>query len=146
MRFPSFKNHDKHVATAGSSAGGPAYDATYHPADAAELAVAGTRLQVQRDLHLFDSKSAAATAFSHYQESTPSPTVTALMGLAAQRDLIEFQTSRKAAQPYPGVKLGHIPSFSASPYTGPVIGNPGHFGHHAHQVETKRTSRRRFGR
>lgn len=146
MRFFSGHKTDKHVATAENSAGGPVYDATYHPADAAELAAAGTRLQVQRDLHLFDTKSAAADAFSHYREGTPSPTTVQMMGLANERDLIEWQTSRKAAQPFPGVELGHIPSFGASPYTGPVIGNVAHFTHHAHQLETRRASRARFGR
>jgi hypothetical protein len=140
------RNPDKHVATAENSAGSPAYDATYHPADAAELAVAGGRLQMQRDLHLFYGKSAAADAFSHYRESIPSPTTTAMMGLARQRDLIEWQTSRKTAQPYPGVTLGHVPSFAASPGTNPIIQPFGHFTHHAHQVEPHRISRARFGR
>lgn len=137
---------DKHVATAETSAGAPTYDATYHPADAAEMAVAGGRLQQQRDIHLFGSKGAAADAFSHYRESTPSPTTVAMMGLSRQRDIIVAQTSRKADLPFPGVELGHVPAFAASPNTNPITQPFAHFTHHAHQVENKRTSRRRFGR
>ena len=135
----------KQGSTPETSPGSPTYDARIDPANAAEQAVGAERLQYQRDLHLFGSKSAAAEAFSHYWEGSPSPTTVAMMGLARQRDLIEWQTSRKAAQPYPGVELGHIPSFSASPSTNPVIGSPQHLRHHAHQVESRRATRARFG-
>lgn len=141
-----FSHRQEKQGSPTSSAGGPTYDATYHPADAAEMAVAGTRLQTQRDLHLFDSKSAAARAFSHYYESSPSPTTVALMGLSRQRDLIALQTSRKLHLPFPGVALGHVPSFQASPSTNPVLGGHQHLTHHAHELESKRASRARFGR
>ena len=134
-----------HAATPETSPGSPTYDARIDPANAEPQAEQALRLQLQTGLHLFDSKSAAAQAFSHYWDSTPSRTAVAMMGLAQQRDLIEWQTSRKAASPYPGVELGHIPSFQRSPDTSPVVGPPGRFGHHDHQIESRRASRARFG-
>ena len=128
-----------------TSPGSPTYDAKIDPANAGVVAEQASRLQAQRDLHLFYDKSAAARAFSHAYDSTPSTVAVQMMGLAADRDRIEWQTSRKAAQPYPGVELGHIPSFQASPSTNPVIGNPQHYRHHAHQIETRRVTRARFG-
>ena len=129
-----------------TSAGSPAYDARIDPANAGVVAEQASRLQVQRDIHLFGHGSAAAMAFSHYWDAQPSPVAVQMMGLASARDQIEAITSRKDAQPFPGVELGHIPSFSSSPYTGPVVGHPT-LGktHHAHQIESRRASRARFG-
>ena len=140
-----FNRTHTNAATPETSPGSPTYDARIDPANAGEQAVIAERLQYQSAFHLVGNKSAAAIAFSHYWEGTPSQTTVAMMGLARQRDLIEWQTSRKAAQPYPGVELGHIPSFQASPSTNPVIGNPQHLRHHAHQIESRRATRARFG-
>ena len=140
-----FGRKHTHAATPETSPGSPTYDARIDPANAGQLAVIADRLQVQTDLHLFSSKTAAAEAFSHYWEGQPSVVAVQMMGLSRQRDLIEWQTSRKAAQPYPGVELGHIPSFSASPSTNPIIAPPIAKTHHAHQIETRRATRARFG-
>jgi len=140
------KNPDRQASGPASSAGGPVYDASYQPADAVELSVAGDRLQQQRDLHLFGDKSAAASAFSNVYESQPSPTVVAMMGLAAQRDQIAIMEARRWELPFPGVQLGNIPSFSASPSTTPVLRGTQHLTHHAHQFESLRSSRARFNR
>ena len=134
-----------HAATPETSAGSPTYDARIDSANAEQRTEQALRLQLQTGLHLFDSKSAPADAFSHYWDSTPSRTAVAMMGLAQQRDLIEWQTSRKAASPFPGVELGHIPSFQRAPDTTPLVGGPGRFGHHDHQIESRRATRARFG-
>ena len=143
--FQTGKNQtDK--ASPSSSAGSPAYDATIHPAIADTLAVESVRLQQQRNLHLFGSKSAAALAFSHYAEGQPSPTAAAMMGLAAQLDLIVGQADRQWELPFPGVKLGHVPSFAAAPSTNPITPPVGPKSHHAHRIESRRATRARFGR
>lgn len=126
--------------------GTPTYDATYHPADAASLSVENGRVQQARNIHLFGSKSAAAEAFSHAYQSIPSPTVVAMMGLSAQRDLIERTVQRVDDMPFPGVELGSGPSFSRAHSTNPITPAPGQIGHHSHLVEPERTTRRRFGR
>ncbi len=148
MRLPSAltrtpKSTDK--ASPETVSGSPTYDARIDPAIGAASIIGSERLQQQRDLHLFDSKSAPAEAFSHYTESSPSPLAAQMAGLAMQRDQIETIVSRKALPPFPGVELGHVPAFAASPSTNPVMQPFGHFTHHAHQVEPKRASRRRFG-
>lgn len=127
--------------------GTPTYDATYHPADAASLSQNNERVQQARNVHLFGSKTAAAQVYSNTYESTPSPTVIHMMGLSAQRDLIEKTVGRVADQPFPGVELGSGPSFSRAHNTNPITPAPGPVGHHAHrQVESRAQTRRRFGR
>ncbi len=148
MAIFSRGNHtDSQAAGPESSKGGPVYDATIHPAYAGEIGVGNERLQQQRDLHLFYGKSAAAESFSHFREGTPSPVTVRMMGLSAQRDTILAAQDRTWELPFPGVPLGAVPAFAASPYTGPVVGHPT-LGktHHAHQVESKRATRLRFRR
>jgi hypothetical protein len=137
------RNHTD-AASPETSHGGPVYDARIDPAIGGELVAANARLQMQRDLHLLDDKSAPAVAFSHYWETTPAPVVGRLALQAAQRDQVESIVSRKALAPFPGVELGHVPGFHASPSTSPIIQPYSHFGHHSHQVESKRQTRRRF--
>jgi hypothetical protein len=72
--------------------------------------------------------------------------VVAMMGLAAQRDQILRVESRKNELPFPGVALGNLPSFSASPDTTPALRGVAHLTHHAHQIESMRASRARFNR
>ncbi len=130
-----------------SSPGGPVYDAVIDPANAAEVAVVGDVVQHQTNLHLFANKSAAAEAFSHAYQQEPNPTTLALMGLSAERDQLEQTTlTRRAEYPFPGAHLGPVPAFSRSPDTVPIVGSPQHLTHHAHQVESKRQTRRRFKR
>lgn len=128
-----------------TSAGGPTYDARIDPAINAQEIVGNERLARARDLHLFYEKTAPAQDFSHFVESQPSPLAAQMMGLAASRDAIERIVSRKDLPPFPGVELGHVPSVAPSPSTNPVIGSPFHLTHHAHQVESKRATRARFG-
>lgn len=141
-----FRGNTKDAATPETSHGGPVYDAAIDPAYAGEESITALRLQAQRDLHLFYDKSAAAQSFSHYSESYPSPITIEMMGLARQRDVIETQVSRKYDLPFPGVELGHLPSVSSSWNVDPVLGGHQHLTHHAHQVESKRATRARFGR
>lgn len=146
MRLPAFlaqKQSDK--ASPESSPGGPVYDARIDPVVTAGEIVGSERLQAARDLHLFYGKGAAAQAFSHAWEATPSPLAAQMAGLAAQRDQIERIVSRRDWPPFPGVELGHVPGFHAAPSTNPVLQPFAHFGHHAHQVESKRATRARFG-
>lgn len=135
----------KDQASPETVAGSPTYDARIDPAITAAEIDSSLRLATQRDLHLFGDKTAPALEFSHYVGTQPAPLTGRMMLLAAQRDQIERVTSRKDYQPYPGVELGHVPAFANSPNTDPVIGSPHHLTHHAHEVESKRASRRRFG-
>ena len=134
------------AASPETSAGSPTYDATIHPAQAGEEAVQAGRLQVARDLHLFYGKSAAAEVFSHYREGVPSRATQEMMGLSRQRDLILRASERTWDLPFPGVPLGPVPSFHRAPDTTPAVGPILAKTHHAHQVESRRSSRRRFGR
>jgi hypothetical protein len=134
-----------------SSPGGPTYDARVdHTITAGEI-VGSERLQAQRNLHLFDSKSAPAEAFSHAYDSQPSGIAVQIMGLAGARDQIERVVSRKALPPFPGVELGHVPAFANAPHTNPIVQPFDHFAHGAHLgssrniIEQGRTGRRRFG-
>jgi hypothetical protein len=127
--------------------GGPVYDARIDPSLAGTEALAAERLAVQTGVHLFGDKSAAARVFSHYWEEYPSRQAVEMMGLARERDRIETQVQRKAAYPFPGVTLGHVPAFAASPRENPISpGSVAHLTHHAHKVESKKATRRRFGR
>lgn len=128
-----------------SSPGGPVYDARIDPAISAGAIVASERLAAQRDLHLWGDKSAPAQAFSHYFESQPAPLLGNLARLSFQRDQIERVVSRKDLPPFPGVELGHVPAFAAAPSTNPITQPVQHLTHHAHQVESKRATRLRFG-
>lgn len=140
-------NHTDHPAAGPeSSRGGPVYDATIHPAYAGEEAVMAGRLQQARDLHLFYGKDAAALSYSHFREGSPSPTTQRMMGLSAQRDTILAAQDRTWELPFPGVKLGAVPSFGRSPNTNPVLGPVVGKSHHSHKVESERSSRRRFKR
>lgn len=129
-----------------SSPGSPTYDATMHGAYAGEEAVMAGRLQRQRDLHLFYGKDAAALAFSHFREGSPSPVTQRMMGLSAQRDWLLAAQDRTWELPFPGVKLGAVPAFGASPNTNPIVGPVVAKTHHAHQHESLRASRARLGR
>lgn len=149
MNLPSWMNANKGVAldttAPESSHGGPVYDARIDPAITTADIVSSQRLAVQRNIHLYGEKSAPAEAFSHFTESQPAPMAIYLMGLANQRDQIEKIVQRKDAQPFPGVALGHVPAFAEAPNTNPVMQPFDHFRHNAHQIETKKASRRRFG-
>ena len=138
----------KDVASPESSAGGPVYDAKIDPAIADALGVENTRLQLQRNYHLFYDKTAAAQAFSHYWESTPSPTALALTGLGEQAAQLNQHFERTWEQPFPGVPLGHVPSFQRAPDTVPTLITDSHMQaktHGAHRIESRRASRARFG-
>jgi hypothetical protein len=134
-----------------TSPGSPTYDARIDPAISGPEILAANRLQQQRDLHLFDSKSAPALAFSNAYASIPSPLAAQMMGLAQQRDQIERVTSRRDLPPFPGVELGHVPAFANSPSSVPVLGGVSHLTHAAHLgssrnlIEQGRTGRRKFG-
>jgi hypothetical protein len=134
------------MADTTTNKGGPTYDATIDPANAAEVAYSMSAWQRQAAIHMLHGKTAAADAYSHYTDSQPNETSIALMGLADQYRLVDAVVQRKEDLPFPGVTLGPTPSFSRAPDTSPVIGAFAHFGHHAHQVESKRASRLRFGR
>ena len=130
-----------------ASPGGPVYDAVIDPANAAEVAVVGDVVQHQTNLHLYADKSAAAEAFSHAYQSQPNPTTLALMGLAHERDVLEASTlTRRAEYPFPGAHLGPVPAFARAPDTTPIMHDVSHLTFHAHQVESKRQTRRRFSR
>lgn len=143
--MPLFRRHNSDLSSPETSAGGPAYDATIDPANADALAVGNLRLATQRNLHFFYDKSAAASAFSHYNEGQPSPTAVVMMGLAAQRDQVLSVADRQWELPFPGVKLGHVPSFSPAPSTNPITPPIGPKTHHAHRIESRRATRARFG-
>lgn len=149
--FGGYQIRTKETQTPESSHGGPVYDARIDPVISVGEIVGSERLQAQRNLHLFDSKSAPAEAFTHAYESQPSQMATAMMGLAAQRDQIERIVNRKDWPPFPGVELGHVPGFHPAPHTNPITPPFGHMTHHAHLgstrniVESGRTGRRRFG-
>ena len=139
------------AASPETSPGGPTYPGTFEATISAPDTIGSERLQQQRDLHLFDSKSAAARAYSHAYDSQPSAIAVQMMGLANQRDQIERIVSRKDWPPFPGVELGHVPAFSRSPSTNPVTQPFGHLTHGAHllgardTVEAGRQGRKRFG-
>ena len=145
MRLGDILRRQSDAATPESSPGGPVYDARIDPTVSAGEIVGSERLQAQRDLHLFYGKSAAAEAFSHAWDSQPSALAAQMQGLAQERDQIERIVSRRDWPPFPGVELGHVPGFHAAPSTNPVLQPFAHFGHHAHQVESKRATRARFG-
>lgn len=127
-------------------AGSPTYDARIDPTISAGDIIGSERLTRARDLYLFYDKTAPASDFSHYWESQPSPLAAQMVGLASSRDAIDRIVSRKDLPPYPGVELGHVPSIQRSPDTAPMLGgSPQHLTHHAHQLESYRASRRRFG-
>lgn len=132
--------------------GGPVADARVDPVIGdADLTTGHGRLELQRNLHLYGSKTDPATAFSHFWEATPSPLAAGMMGLAAQRDQIERLTSRKDTAPFPGVELGHVPAFAPAPATNPVTPPFGHFAHRAHlgghadTVGHSHAGRKKFG-
>lgn len=129
-----------------SQYGGPVYDATIHPAIANVESSRADRLAQDAGYHFFYDKSAAASVYSHYREQAPNQTALAIMGLADSWRAIDRQVQRKDALPFPGVPLGPVPSVHRSPNTNPVLAGVGHFAHHAHQVESRRTTRRRFFR
>jgi hypothetical protein len=152
LKTLSFGPKHTDASTPESSPGGPTYDARVDPLISGMEIIGSERLQTQRDLHLFDSKSAPAQAFSHAFTGIPGPLLGNLMQLSAQRDLIERVTSRKDYAPFPGVDLGHVPAFSASPQTNPILpGSVAHLAHGAHLgssrniIEQGRTGRRKFG-
>lgn len=152
MRNPFATRRQTDAASPESSAGGPVYDARIDPLISAGEIVGSERLQQQRDLHLFDDKTAAARSFSHAWGSTPSDIAVNMMGLAQSRDQIERIVSRKDLPPFPGVELGHVPAFAASPSTNPILhGSVDHLTHGAHlgssrnTIEQGRTGRRKFG-
>jgi len=146
-----FKRHTD-AATPESSPGGPTYDARIDPLITAGEIVGSERLQAARDIHLFDDKSAPARAFSHSYEGSPSPLGVQIASLARSRDQIEQVVSRRMLPPFPGVELGHVPGFHASPRTDPIMpGSLGHLHLHAHLGPSRdllisgREGRRRFG-
>ncbi len=154
MRWPSIIPLPQKQTDASSpeaSHGGPVYDARMdHTITTGEI-VGSERLQQQRNIHLFDSKSAPAEAFSHYVSPIPSPLLGQIASLASARDQIERVTSRRDLPPFPGVELGHVPGFHASPSTTPVLGGVAHLTQGAHlngHPDTQshsRSGRRRFG-
>lgn len=137
-------NRKHPVSTTASSPGGPVYDAKIDPAYAAEFASVADALQAQTMTHLFDSKSAAARAYSHAYDQSPNPVAVAMMGLGQQQALLERHMTRQWQEPFVGAHLGPVPSFSRSPDTSPIIGGVGHLTHHAHIIESERATRRRF--
>lgn len=151
MRNPFATPKQTDGATPESSHGGPVYDARIDPLITSGEIIGSERLQQQRNLHLFDSKSAPAAAFSHAYQGSPAPLTVQIMGLAAQRDQIERIVSRKDWPPFPGVELGHVPAFAPSPSTNPITPPFGHLTHHAHLGPSRdhqasgRANRKRFG-
>lgn len=145
--FSGLRNGTKasDVGSPESSPGGPVYDAKIDPAIAETTAVENTRLQLQRNYHLFYGKTAAAQAFSHYYEGQPSQTAVAMQGLGEQAALLDAHFDRQWAMPFPGQPLGHVPSFAPSPSTNPVTPPIVGKTHHAHRVENRRSTRARFG-
>jgi len=147
--FTGLKSNAKtsDVSSPETSPGGPAYDAKIDPALAESVAVENTRLQLQKNYHLFYDKTAAAQAFSHYYEATPSPTALAMQGLGEQNAALNAHFDRTWEQPFPGVPLGHVPSFAASPSTNPILGDMklDARSHGSHRIESRRATRARFG-
>lgn len=137
------------TATSGpeAQAGGPVYDARVDPLVSIAQPGNGERLLVQSELHHFGSAVAPAQAYSHYYEPSPNPATLQIMGLARERDLLEEQTmTRRAQHPFPGVHLGPVPAFAAAANPQPVLAGTAHLRTHtAHQVESKRQTRARFG-
>lgn len=151
MRNPFATVRQTDVSSPSSSPGSPTYDARMD-ANISPMEIVGSeRLQQARNVHLFDGKGAAADLFSHYRHAQPSPLLGQLAGLAATRDQIERVVSRKDMPPFPGVELGHVPGFHASPRMTPVLGGVEHLHLGAHLGETRSTvgreaaGRRRFG-
>lgn len=149
--FFSGKPRASDASSPEGSHGGPVYDARIDPTITAMDTVGSERLAAQRNLHLFDSKSAPAEAYSHTWDAYPNPLAVQIMGLADQRDQIERIVSRKDLPPFPGVELGHVPAFAPAPSTNPILQPFGHLTHHAHlgssrnTIESGRTGRRKFG-
>jgi hypothetical protein len=126
-------------------AGGPAYDATIDPLTFAPHSPQVARLARQRDLYHYGNSVVAAQEGSYYNGGGNGQAL-AMMGLAANRDLLEAVTSRTLSGPFPGVELGPTPSFAGSPDTTPPLGGVQHLRFNAHNVESARATRARFGR
>jgi hypothetical protein len=129
-----------------AAAGSPTYDASIDPGGAGVESMGAERARIQSGIVLFGHKGAAAEVYSHVYDSQPSDAAVQIMGLAADRDLIQAQVDRKLDLPFPGVVMSPQPSFSRAPDTSPVAQPFDHFRHHAHQIESKSASRARFGR
>ena len=130
-----------------TSPGGPVAQASIVPANASFEATQAIRLQEQTGLHLFGDKSAAADAFSHRVSDVPNAVSVHFMGLSRQRDVILAHENRQWVEPFVGAHLGPVPAFSKAPPTVPIVhGMRVPYGHHDHIVESKRRTRRRFGR
>lgn len=131
-------------ATPESSPGGPVYDAMVDPVARDPIVLENLRLQLQATLHQQSKLDPARHSSPALYDGLGllNPMAEQLMFQAEQRDRLGAVTDRTWELPFPGVTLGPMPAFSASPPEW-TVQQPHGFGGNR---ESLRAGRARFAR